>query len=72
VQCESVGNHHQPSYDNSFDGFATLGLVMSDMYYQAFGGTNADKLNITVHSKDASMGEVFGTTFYTDALEELE
>jgi len=60
------------AYENSFDGFATLGLAMSGMYYQAFDGTNADKLNVTVHSKDASTGEVFGTTVYPDALEELE
>lgn len=42
------------------------------MYYQAFDGTNADKLNVTVHSKDASTGEVFGATVYPIALEELE
>jgi hypothetical protein len=42
------------------------------MYYQAFDGTNADKLNVTVHSKDASTGEVFSATVYPIALEELE
>jgi len=60
------------AYENSFDGFAMLGLAMSGMYYQAFEGTNADKLNVTVHSKDASTGEIFGTTVYPDALEEME
>ncbi len=40
--------------------------------HQAFDGTNADKLNVTVHSKDASTGEVFGATVYPIALEELE
>jgi len=41
------------AYENSFDGFAMLGLAMSGMYYQAFDGTLGDKLNITVHTKDA-------------------
>ncbi|MER2090915.1 MAG: hypothetical protein ABS920_14345 [Sporosarcina sp.] len=60
------------AFENSFDGFATLGLAMSGMYYQAFDGKNADKLNVTVHTKDASTGEVFGTAVYPDALEEME
>jgi len=60
------------TFENSFDGFATLGLAMSGMYYQAFDGTNADKLNVTVHSEDASTGEIFGTAVYPDALEEME
>jgi len=60
------------AFENSFDGFATLGLAMSGMYYQAFDGTNADKLNVTVHSEDASTGEIFGTAVYPEALEELE
>jgi len=60
------------AFENSFDGFATLGLAMSGMYYQAFDGTNADKLNVTVYSEDASTGEIFGTAVYPDALEEME
>ena len=46
------------AYENSFDGFATLGLAMSGMYYQAFDGTNGDKLNVTVHTKDVDTGEI--------------
>jgi hypothetical protein len=60
------------AFENSFDGFATLGLGMSGMYYQAFDGTSGDKLNVTVYTKDASTGEVFSTVVYPDALEEME
>jgi hypothetical protein len=60
------------AFENSFDGFVTLGLAMSGMYYQAFDGTSGDKLNVTVYTKDASTGEVFSTVVYPDALEEME
>ncbi len=60
------------AYENSFDGFATLGLAMSGMYYQAFDGTSGDRLNVTVYSKDASTGAIFGTAVYPDVLEETD
>ena len=60
------------AFENSFDGFAALGLAMSGMYYQAFDGTDGDKLNVTVHTKDASTGEIFGTAVYPDVLDEME
>ncbi len=60
------------AFENSFDGFATLGLAMSGMYYRAFDGTNADDLNVTVHTKDVSTGEIFSTAVYPDALDEID
>ena len=60
------------AYENSFDGFAALGLAMSGMYYQVFDGTSGDKLSVTMHTKDINTGEIFGTAVYPDALEELE
>lgn len=60
------------AYENSFDGFAALGLAMSGMYYQVFDGTSGDKLNVVVHTKDVSTGEIFGTAVYPDALNEMD
>lgn len=60
------------AYENSFDGFATLGLAMSGMYYQVFDGTNAEKLNVTVHTKDIDTGEIFNTAVYPDVLDEID
>lgn len=60
------------AYENSFDGFATLGLAMSGMFYQAFEGKNADNLNVVVQTKDADTGEIIGTVVFPDALEEME
>lgn len=60
------------AYENSFDGFAALGLAMSGMYYQVFDGTSGDKLNVTVHTKDVGTGEVFNTAVYPDVLEETD
>jgi len=60
------------AFESSFDGFATLGLAMSGMFYQAFNGTNAEKLKVTMHTQDASTGEIFGTAVYPDVLEEME
>lgn len=60
------------AFENSFDGFASLGLAMSGMYYQAFNGTNAEKIKVTLHTQDAETGEIFGTAIYPDVLEEME
>ncbi|WP_438317284.1 hypothetical protein [Sporosarcina sp. FA9] len=60
------------AFEGSMDGFATLGLAMSGMYYQAFNGTNAEKLKVTVNTKDADTGEIIGTAIYPDVLNEME
>jgi len=62
----------QEAFEGSFDGFATLGLAMSGMYYQAFNGTNAEKLKVTINTKDADTGEIIGTAVYPDVLDEVE
>jgi len=60
------------AFEGSFDGFATLGLAMSGMYYQAFNGTNAEKLKVTVNTKDVDTGEIIGSAIYPDVLDEME
>lgn len=59
-------------FENSFDGFATLGLVMSGMFYQLYDGVDADKLNVTIDTVDQSTGEVFSTVNYPEAFEDME
>ncbi|OLO38829.1 hypothetical protein BTR23_11260 [Alkalihalophilus pseudofirmus] len=58
------------AYENSFDGFAALGLGFSGMYYQLFDGVNPDNLKVTIHLEDADTGEVFDTIVFPDAFEE--
>lgn len=58
------------AYENSFDGFAILGLGMTGMYYQLFDGVNSDKNKVTIHLKDESTGEVFDSVVYPDDLDE--
>ncbi|WP_147532286.1 hypothetical protein [Bacillus marasmi] len=60
------------AYENSFDGFAVLGLGFSGMYYQLFKGIDADDFKVTIFVKDGATGEVFGEVVYPDALEDLE
>ncbi|ARK32300.1 hypothetical protein [Halalkalibacter krulwichiae] len=60
----------QEAFENSFDGFAALGLAMTGMYYQIFNGDDPDKIDVTIHLENAETGEVFNTTVYPDAFEE--
>ncbi|TQR20296.1 hypothetical protein [Psychrobacillus vulpis] len=60
------------AYENSFDGFASIGLGMTGMYYQLFNGITADKTKVTIDVKDESTGEVFDTIVYPDDLEDTE
>ncbi|NYE06219.1 hypothetical protein F4694_002999 [Bacillus niacini] len=60
------------AYENSFDGFALLGLGISGMMYQYYNGTNADDVKVKVITKDQETQEVIGEVVYPDALEETE
>ena len=60
----------QEMFENSFDGFATLGVGMSAMFYQLFTGTNADDYKITIDIQDEATGELIDTVVYPDALDE--
>lgn len=60
------------NYENSFDGFAVLGLGFSGMYYQLFNGIDSDHLKVTIFVKDGATGEVFDEIVYPDALEDKE
>lgn len=60
----------QEMYENSFDGFITIGFAMSGMYYQLFSGIDSDDYKVTVVIQDETSGEVFDTIVYPDAFEE--
>lgn len=58
------------AFENSFDGFAALGLGFSGMFYQLFDGVNPDDYEVKIKLEDAGTGEVFNTIVYPEALEE--
>lgn len=62
----------QEAFENSFDGFAILGLAMSGMFYQLYDGVPADKMNVQIHTVDKTTGERIGTVNYPEAFEEME
>lgn len=62
----------QEKYENSFDGFAALGLGISGMYYQLFDGANPEEYKVTIFIKNEATGEVFNTIEYPDALNDSE
>lgn len=63
---------NQSEYENSMDGFATLGLAMQSMFYQLFSGVDEEDYQVTIHLKNKDTSKVFDTVVYPDALEALE
>lgn len=63
-------NVDQEQYENSFDGFATLGIGMSAMFYGLFTEASIDDYQVKIDIKDVASGEVIDTVIYPDALEE--
>lgn len=63
---------NQEEFENSFDGFAAVGLAISGLYYQLFDGADPDNYEVEVLMENADTGEVFDTVVYPDALEEME
>lgn len=59
-------------FENSFDGFAVLGLGMSGMLYQLYDGVNPEKLNVKIDTIDESSGELIGSMNYPEDLEDME
>lgn len=60
----------QEAYENSFDGFVTLGIGLTSMYYQLFAEGSQDSYKTTIFLKNEATGEVFNTVVYPDVLEE--
>lgn len=55
-------------FENSFDGFAAMGLAISGLYYQTFNGVKEDKVKATIIIKDKTSGETIDTIVYPDDL----
>jgi hypothetical protein len=60
------------AYENSMDGFASIGLGMSGAMYQLFSGANQDDYQVKVMVKDEATSKVFDEMVYPDDLEEEE
>lgn len=60
----------QETFENSFDGFAALGLGMTGLYHQVFSGTPAEEAKVKIALENVETGEVFDTIVYPDDLEE--
>ncbi|CAM4239516.1 hypothetical protein [Lederbergia lenta] len=62
----------QETFENSFDGFAAIGLGMTGLLHQVFAGTSAEEAKVTISIEDADTGKVFDTIVYPDDLDDLE
>lgn len=61
----------QESFENSFDGFATLSLGIGSLFYQAFDGKDLTKDKITIEIVDQSINETIHEIIYPDVLDEM-
>ncbi|WP_394191486.1 hypothetical protein [Paenisporosarcina quisquiliarum] len=57
-------------YEDSFDGFASMGLGMMGMYYQVFDGVDAENTKVEINVQDEATSEVFETVVFPDDMEE--
>lgn len=56
----------QSKYENSFDGFAVLGVGLMGSYYQMIDGKNTSDQKITIYIKNESDGKLFDTFIFPD------
>ncbi|MET3575467.1 hypothetical protein ACFFIY_01945 [Bhargavaea ullalensis] len=59
-------------FENSFDGFALLGVGFAGMYVQLFDGVKPDDLGVKVSLIDEATGEPFDEMIFPDVLDEME
>lgn len=59
-------------FENSFDGFAILGVGMSGTFYQLFSGEDMQTSEVTVFVEDEATGEIFEEITYPEAFEDIE
>ncbi|KHE72654.1 hypothetical protein [Halobacillus sp. BBL2006] len=62
----------QEAYENSFDGFAAMGVGMTGLFYQLFDGASPDNYQVTIEVVNADTGEVFDTINYPEAFEQMQ
>jgi len=59
---------NREQFENSFDGFALLGLYMTGGFYQAFDGKVGDDIQITFNIIDNETNEKYDTIVYPEDL----
>jgi hypothetical protein len=62
----------QEAYENSFDGFAAMGVGLTGLFYQLFDGANPDNYQVTIEVVNADTGKVFDTINYPEAFEQIQ
>lgn len=60
------------AFENSFDGFSTMTLGFTSMFYQAFDGKDLETDKIKIIIEDESTNEVIDELIYPDQLDEME
>lgn len=60
----------QEKYENSFDGFASMGLGIYGIYYQIFDGSIPDDAKVTINVQNVDSGNVFDTIVFPDSVKE--
>jgi hypothetical protein len=60
------------AYENSMDGFATLGLGISGMMYQQYKGVDPNNNKVKIVVKDQATQEVIGDAVYPDDFDDEE
>jgi len=60
------------AYEDSWDLFVTMEAGMSGMMYQTFDSVSEDDIEVVINVVDSITNEVFNTTVYPDALDEME
>ena len=57
---------NRQQYEEGFDGFAVIGLVMVSTYYNAFEGNSREELKTIFNMVDETTGEIYDTAIYPD------
>lgn len=58
-------------YEQSFDGMAVWGMLITTGMYHIYDGVPADDVSFKINIKDADTGEVFNTVIYPDDLDNM-
>lgn len=61
---------NKEKFENSFDGFAAMGLAMQSMFYQLFDGVDPDDYKAIINVKDEATGKLIDTVIYPDVFDE--
>ena len=61
---------NRQQYEEGFDGFAIIGLVMVSTYYSAFEGNSGEDSQTIFNMVDETTGEIYDTAIYPDDWEQ--